>query len=201
MLCLLIISDVCLWFQQSFTHQLERCSRKSRILSPLQSQPPSPIYASPPASPPNPCRKCHTFFVIGVLSLCCLKDYWMHFLLMIFSWSNVNLNKFSTGTQTIDWSVDLWSSGVNYVKNYATPPLTDVSASIRHLQGEFTPAQGWLVCFTQSLLTTLNRMSRSFQSFPEYPWLVSRLKCRWTVVFCRVWHGRAGMSQSDEHYA
>ncbi|XP_054279760.1 ankyrin repeat domain-containing protein 50 isoform X1 [Macrosteles quadrilineatus] len=56
--------------QQSFTHQLERCSRKSRILSPLQSQPPSPIYASPPASPPNPChdhfsRDTHMRIILG----------------------------------------------------------------------------------------------------------------------------------------
>ncbi|XP_054279767.1 ankyrin repeat domain-containing protein 50-like isoform X2 [Macrosteles quadrilineatus] len=55
---------------QSFTHQLERCSRKSRILSPLQSQPPSPIYASPPASPPNPChdhfsRDTHMRIILG----------------------------------------------------------------------------------------------------------------------------------------
>lgn len=54
----------------SFTHQLERCSRKSHILSPLQSQPPSPIYASPPASPPNPCqdhfsRDTHMRIILG----------------------------------------------------------------------------------------------------------------------------------------
>lgn len=34
-------------------HQFERCSKKSSILSRLQTRPPSPIYASPPDSPPN----------------------------------------------------------------------------------------------------------------------------------------------------
>ncbi|BES94896.1 ankyrin repeat domain 50 [Nesidiocoris tenuis] len=54
----------------SFTQQLEHCSRRSKILSPLQSQPPSPIYASPPTSPQNPCndhfsRDTHMRIILG----------------------------------------------------------------------------------------------------------------------------------------
>ncbi|XP_073990812.1 uncharacterized protein isoform X1 [Rhodnius prolixus] len=56
--------------QLSFTQQLEHCSRRSKILSPLQSQPPSPIYASPPTSPHNPCndhfsRDTHMRIILG----------------------------------------------------------------------------------------------------------------------------------------
>ncbi|KAL1139608.1 hypothetical protein AAG570_006590 [Ranatra chinensis] len=56
--------------QLSFTQQLEHCSRRSKILSPLQSQPPSPIYASPPMSPQNPCndhfsRDTHMRIILG----------------------------------------------------------------------------------------------------------------------------------------
>ncbi|RZF38779.1 hypothetical protein LSTR_LSTR008149 [Laodelphax striatellus] len=52
--------------------QFERCSKKSSILSRLQVQPPSPIYASPPdsPSPPNPCqdhfsRDTHMRIILG----------------------------------------------------------------------------------------------------------------------------------------
>ncbi|XP_024083826.1 ankyrin repeat domain-containing protein 50 isoform X1 [Cimex lectularius] len=56
--------------QLSFTQQLEHCSRRSKVLSPLQSQPPSPIYASPPTSPQNPCndhfsRDTHMRIILG----------------------------------------------------------------------------------------------------------------------------------------
>ncbi|XP_014273584.1 ankyrin repeat domain-containing protein 50 [Halyomorpha halys] len=56
--------------QLTFTQQLEHCSRRSKVLSPLQSQPPSPIYASPPTSPQNPCndhfsRDTHMRIILG----------------------------------------------------------------------------------------------------------------------------------------